>query len=532
MLRHVTVALVVVGIALRIWAYAGNTPLWLDEILLSRNIIDLPLGALLTEPLGLDQVAPRGFLLAERLAVTAFGPGELALRLFPLLCGVAGLLLFWWFAGTVLDEPAVPIAVGLVALGVPFLKFGAEVKQYIVDAGAATLLLLIAIHLRRQAPSTGRLLAAGLLGFVVSWFSQTSAMVMAAIGLTFAVMWVVERDQRSLRILLVTMPIWAFAAGLALLLGERSMTPSTRQFMREFWASGFFPLPVDGWANVAWFWTSGLTVFADPTLLRYRWPWLFVVLALAGVGSLWKKDRFSAVLVLSPVLVVMVAAVAQQYPFFGRLLMFLVPSTLIAVAAGIDAVRHAASRLHPVAGIAVFAGCLAAPVVAIAEAPPPYNLERTHEMLVYLRQHRQPGDVVYVWPISRIGMLHYGQQHGITPDSWITAPCHSEDVRGYLRDLDRFRGRQRIWTLGSNARVFRPARISAERYLETIGEKRQSLVLPSMTFGSISLDLYDLSDPRKLAAANAETFPVEPLNPRARPGCRAWVHPDAALKVR
>ena len=81
--RQVTLALIAVGIILRVVAYAADPTLWLDEILLARNIIDLPLGALLTEPLGLDQVAPRGFLVIERLAVLAFGPGELALRLFP-----------------------------------------------------------------------------------------------------------------------------------------------------------------------------------------------------------------------------------------------------------------------------------------------------------------------------------------------------------------------------------------------------------------------------------------------------------------
>lgn len=39
----------------------------------------------MTAPLRLDQVAPRAFLLVEKLVVLALGPGELSLRLFPLL---------------------------------------------------------------------------------------------------------------------------------------------------------------------------------------------------------------------------------------------------------------------------------------------------------------------------------------------------------------------------------------------------------------------------------------------------------------
>src|SRR5215468_5001538 len=86
--------LVLLGIALRAWAYFRDTSLYLDEILLSRNILQLPLGHLLTKPLALDQVAPRGFLLIEKLSVIIFGPNEMALRLVPFLCGTASLFLF------------------------------------------------------------------------------------------------------------------------------------------------------------------------------------------------------------------------------------------------------------------------------------------------------------------------------------------------------------------------------------------------------------------------------------------------------
>jgi hypothetical protein len=69
-------SLVVLGTALRLWAYVWDTSLYLDEILLSRNILDLPLRELLTRPLRLDQVAPRGFLFVEKLAVLLLGQGE------------------------------------------------------------------------------------------------------------------------------------------------------------------------------------------------------------------------------------------------------------------------------------------------------------------------------------------------------------------------------------------------------------------------------------------------------------------------
>jgi len=91
---HTLTALVLIGIILRLWAYLADTALYLDEILLSYSILDLPLVDLLTRPLPLDQVAPLGFLLVERCSVTVFGHNELALRLFPFVCAIVSLLLF------------------------------------------------------------------------------------------------------------------------------------------------------------------------------------------------------------------------------------------------------------------------------------------------------------------------------------------------------------------------------------------------------------------------------------------------------
>src|SRR5262245_47290903 len=113
--------LIVAGLAVRAFAYFSNVTPLLDEILLSRHIIEAPVATLAAAPLSLDQVAPRGFLLAERLSVTMFGPNELALRLVPFLCGLATLWLFWRLARRVLTGGAAIIALALVAIGVPFV---------------------------------------------------------------------------------------------------------------------------------------------------------------------------------------------------------------------------------------------------------------------------------------------------------------------------------------------------------------------------------------------------------------------------
>ena len=77
-----------VGIALRLYAFVVNNSLFVDEAALTRNILDRPWRMLLV-PLDFAQVAPPGFLLTEKAVVTMFGSSEQALRLFPLICGLA-----------------------------------------------------------------------------------------------------------------------------------------------------------------------------------------------------------------------------------------------------------------------------------------------------------------------------------------------------------------------------------------------------------------------------------------------------------
>jgi hypothetical protein len=516
------------GVALRTWAYASNTSLWLDEVLLSRNITELSLRELLTQPLHLDQVAPRGFLLVERLAVTLFGQSELALRLFPFLCALAGLFLFRRLAERTLDGLAVPFAIALFAIGLPFIKYSAEVKQYGIDATAAIALTLLALDIRERDTSVARLLLVGAAGFVVIWFSQASVLVMAGIGVAFAVDWLISRDRLTWLALFMIIPMWAVASVIAVVVGVHSMTPSTRQFMDDFWEQGFLPLPLKSVMDLRWFWDRLLSLFTSPNLLHYRWPALFLVVALLGLVALWRTRRVVALVLTGPVVVAFAAAAAQQYPFRDRLVMCLMPCVLLTVAAGAEWIRRVASRLHPALGGALMIALIAPPALAVIRTPPPYDIEHTREVLSYLQQHRQPGDVVYVFPLSRIGALYYGPRYGLQPHEFITGICDRNNVRAFIRDVDRFRGVSRLWVLTSGARPFRVARASVREYLGTIGVKRDSLSLPSLTWGTAVIELYDLSDAARLSAANPETFPVPPMPTDPRPGCRPWSQPDSA----
>ncbi len=92
-------ALTVIGAGLRLMQYGADAALSLDEIAVARNVLERGWQNLLSAPLAYDQTAPRGFLLAEKLAAGIFGDSDYALRLFSLLCSLTALIGFRCAAG-------------------------------------------------------------------------------------------------------------------------------------------------------------------------------------------------------------------------------------------------------------------------------------------------------------------------------------------------------------------------------------------------------------------------------------------------
>lgn len=515
-------AIIALGAALRVWQYAFNNTLWLDEIALTRNIVGLSPRDLLLRPLSFDQVAPRGFLLLEKLMSLALGPSELALRLVPFVFSIVSLLLFARLAMRLLSGTATYFAVFVYAIAIPLIRYSAEVKQYGLDAAATIALLLLALNLVDAVPSRRRLWLSGLAGVAVVWFSQTSVIVLAGLGLALAMRWLLTRDNVTLRPLLVTVPLWAIAALLAVVAGFQSMTPSTKQFMTQFWSSGFLPWPASPVTDVRWLWKQLNELFSDRSLLRYQWPAPYLVLAALGVAALWRARRVHALLVVGPLAMALIAAIAHQYPLYGRVNLYLVPILLLAVAAGAEQVRRTSGRYSPPLGSAAMFACLIAPVATVVATPPPFVIENYRPLYSHLLDNRRAGDSVYVQWMALSGAIYYGPRYGLQRNEWRKGICNGADVRPFVRDLDRYRGVARLWVLSPGLRPFRTVQAAQQGYLSTIGVRRDSLSVPSLTHLPLELDLYDLSDTVRLKAANAETYPVQPMPSDPAPGCRDW----------
>ena len=514
-LRHVcrldrlAVALLLVGAGFRVGQYAIGAALWHDELALARNIVEKPIRELLTAPLDYTQVAPPGFLLIEKAAIIILGNNEYALRLFPLLCALASLPLFTYIARRTLLPGAALLAVALFSLSPTLVGFGSQVKQYGLDVAAAVLMVALTLWWERRGkdravPETVLL---GAVGFVAVWFSHTTVLVLAGLGVALLLEASCRRERILLWELLPIAILWGAGALAVIAYGLQTMSPSTYNYMGAYWSERFMPLPTRSIDDALWLWRAFRGLFQDQ--LRYPLPEVGVLLMLLGAVTLARRGHWPAGVLLAPLGVSLVASAARQYPFGDRVSLFLLPLILLLLVEGVDRVRRAiADRWGRVDAI-VLALATVAPVYALYASYPLYPEQRMPEVLAYIQANRQPQDSVYVYHGAWHAVGYYGPRYGLSLYAVVRGSCG--DPRRLLGDLDQFRGRAHLWVILSHVVGPFREREAILGYLDTIGERRDSIV----TFDrarkpSSSAYLYDLSDPARLRSSSASTYRLPP----------------------
>jgi hypothetical protein len=505
-------------VILRVWQYAADASLWIDEAALARNIIDRPV-SLLFSPLDYAQVAPPGFLLIQKAAVLTIGSSEYALRLFPLLCGIAALLAFARLAHNLFDDWAAPFAAGMFALGAPFVFLASQVKQYSSDILAAVVVLATAAWMRTRPGDRRRSLTLGLVGAVAVFFSQPACFIVAGIGISLALLHVFERPRSSLPPVAIVGVMWGLAFGAAIALGLRAMSPTDRLYMQWYWGGGFWPVPPRTASDLWWpfeqltyaFGAFGSGPRRTNGGLNYPWSPLFAVMMLVGLFATWKKRRDVALFLVVPALLTLAASAFKLYPFTGRVLTFLEPAFLLATAAGAKYVLEIwPNRLRPAtpALLAILGG---SPVFAAVKGLPPERVEHIRPLVATVADRIEPGDAVYVYYGAGQAVLYYAPMFGLARADLTIGRCSIANPRAYVREVDRFRGRQRVWLLATHLIRNSGELHALTDYLDAIGRRVDSIIVPATTglpAQAAYLFLFDLSDADRVHAAAADTFAV------------------------
>jgi hypothetical protein len=249
----VLAGVVAFGVGLRTWQYAANSSLWLDEVSLAMGILQTHLSDLLTAPLPYDQVAPKGFLILQKLAILALGPSDYALRLVPFVCSLIGLAAFAVVATRMLQGVGPVAAMLLFATAAPLISYSAVVKQYAADVCVAVLLWWLAWELTVRPVSGRRAFWIASAGAILAWLSQPAVLMLAAFSVLLLAGPSMSSSDRALsRRLIALIGVWGISALAVTLAAYSSMTPATRQYMLRYWAAGFPSMPWSQTLEMSW----------------------------------------------------------------------------------------------------------------------------------------------------------------------------------------------------------------------------------------------------------------------------------------
>ncbi len=470
MKRWIIPVLMLLAAALRFRQYFANRSLWLDEAKLSLNILHRSF-AQLWQPLDYHQGAPVGFLGIEKWAVTTFGTSEYALRLFPLLAGTVSIFLFYLLARRVVRSAAVPLALALFAISPTLIYYASEVKQYSSDVALALLLVYLAV--------TERILLLGICGAVAIWFSHPAVFVLGGI---FGIL--LLRHWRNWKVHVAgTLWVSSFAVCYFVLLRKLSQDA----VLLAYWQQNFMPFP----PNPKWFEDSFFDLFSASAALRFTGLAAFVF--LCGGVSLWRRNRETQLLLLSPVVPTLLASAVHKYPFGGRLALFLVPILLLLMAEGAETIRTVAGNRFGV--ILVVLLLIDGGLYTLHRFVSPFNgsehigvmpLEEMRPLVVQLKSRLRAGDAVYVYHPTMEPFEYYAERTGFPSENVMMGTARGDDPKSYEADLIGFAGR-RVWVVLSHIGTTTGDPGYLTFYMRLKGNR-----LASLTFPGAEADLYEV----------------------------------------
>ena len=445
--RALLLLLVVGGAVLQLIQFLANRSLWIDEAALALNLIPKSFSAL-TGHLDYGQMAPIGFLWLEKAVTIVFGAGETALRLVPLGSGLLSLFLFAWVSRSVLPPAGAVAAVGLFAVNERLIYYSSEVKQYSTDVAVTLGLVTAGLALTRGRLTARRLIPLAIGGTVGAALSHPACFVLGGIGASMLATSYRRRDRRAFFAVAALAGWWAATALPLLLLERRNLSPEDLFILGKYWKYGFPPRPaglgeIPRWLAMASWRLLTYLFDLDPTS-----PFTAVLLAAILLGAVFLALQRLEVflLVVTPVMLVLTAAVVHLLPFRQRLMLFLLPLLLLLVGEFVGALSLRVVPWGPavawVMGIALF-GLAAWQTISRV---PEYR-DELRPVLEAMPRFARPGDSVYVYNGAIRAFQYYQGRRPLPFQNVFLGCCSRDQWRLEAESLMRLGGRGRVWLI-------------------------------------------------------------------------------------
>ena len=475
------VVLLFIGVLIRLQPYFYNRAIEHDEAFVSNNIIQKSF-AELTGVLDYAQAAPIPFLWIEKIAINTFGANELALRLYPLLCGILSIFLFYKLANKIFEGPYLILAMGFLIFCSQHIHYVNDVKQYSSDVLVSIVILLLAINLYRKNIDKNAFMYYGVGGAICVWFSQPSIFVLAGSFIALFIHYWRSNQQELIKKLDLAGLVWgvSFLIYYFFFLRHSVGVDQLQNFHEPFY------MPVKFWEldSLIWYKNAFFDLLSNPVGIHFKY--LGGLVFLIGIYLNFRKFRNQPdenlniiLLLLLPVLITFAASALQKYSTIPRLMLFTVPMLILILISGLKEIdeeltslskKHYATYLAPILGGVLL---LQSFLNSIHQMAAPKQIEEIKAPFEFIVQNKKTDDVLYVYPFAISQFDFYKDKYDLNGLEIVIGKSSYEN---WQDDIAMLKGK-RAWFLlshykrmdGQNDNEIYP------KFLNTVGQQLQKL---------------------------------------------------------
>lgn len=407
--KWIPLVIILVGVVLRLKYFLNNCSFNIDEARIGVDIYARSFKEILLHQLAYSDlpIPPIGQLLVDKMLINLFGYTEFVLRLYPLLCGIVSIFLFWKLLKIVLEHVGARL-VGLILFCCSnhLIFYSASAKQYSSDVMFFLIIILSVFSTMNRFIDRSDLWKLTGIGIVSVFFSYTAVFALPFAGV---VLLLTNRSQRDS----LWNSVWVclyWLIGFVFLYGQYFRHMSGSQPILDSAVHWFMPKPVHISSAIQWSMDSVMHLFRIPG--GYT-PLLAAGLFLAGCLRLWRSSWKQALILLGSIICVYLAACMDKYPFFERYVTYLVPVLIVFILQGLMlGFAHRTKMVSGMSGLLAVLVCvspLAQTFTLVAEGE--CRIRHRQAMESFMQKY-QTGDLVYLNTGSQFLFWYYGKNLG------------------------------------------------------------------------------------------------------------------------
>lgn len=440
-IEYILFGVIVLGLIASLIDLIHNRSLWLDEAMLSLNIVNKTYTELL-KPLDMNQVAPIGFLMLEKFLSGLFGNHDWSLKIFPFLSFILSVPLLYRITMRMFHSKKIGLLTcSLFATNIFIIRYASEVKQYSTDILIMLLILNLAFEYNIQNRKK-HVLTSAVIGSLSIWFSNIAIIGLFVIGIFY--LYKRKSDNHHYRNLII-IPIVFWLLIFVVYYSFFIYGHPTRSFMVEYWTLRNAFMPHNMISKEFYLFLFNKMKMLFPFLLGFKYNWIFSLsLCIIGIFHVagQKKILF---LLLTPILVHLILSSFQLYPFDKRTVLYVMPALMIFIATGLLVCYNMVIKFGIPIPSFFLSFLLTLNMIHLYKKIPTENEEIKHS-LDYIHSNIKSGDQVYVYFVTEPAFLFYKEHYPVLKkcNYAILGNWKMKSWKDYENQIDSIKGKSWI----------------------------------------------------------------------------------------